>query len=83
MRGEIDETVFKLTQLQNEDLMNIILDYQLNTPSRIETSAYKRYYLYNYMYNYRHMTYSMIGKFFQPRPQLCYSWNERTQVLVW
>lgn len=64
MRGEIDETVFKLTQLQNEDLMNIILDYQLNTPSRIETSAYKRYYLYNYMYNYRHMTYSMIGKFF-------------------
>ena len=32
MRGEIDETVFKLTQLQNEDLVNIILDYQLNTP---------------------------------------------------
>jgi hypothetical protein len=64
MRGEIDETVFKLTQLQNEDLMDIILEYQLNTPSRVETSAYKRYYLYNYMYNYRHMTYSMVGKFF-------------------
>jgi len=64
MRGEIDETVFELTKLQNEDLMKLILDYQLNTPSRVEISAYKRYYLYNYMYNYRHMTLSMIGKFF-------------------
>ena len=64
MRGEIDETVFELTKLQNEDVWNIIESFQLNTKSRREDVAYKRYYLYNFMYNYRHMTYSMIGKFF-------------------
>ena len=64
MRGEIDETVFKLTQLQNEDVWNIIESFQLNTKSRREDVAYKRYYLYNFLYNHRHMTFSMIGKFF-------------------
>jgi hypothetical protein len=64
MRGEIDDTVFKLTQLQNEDVWNIIESFQLNTKSRREDVAYKRYYLYNFLYNHRHMTFSMIGKFF-------------------
>lgn len=63
-RGEIDETVFELTKLQNEDVWNIIESFQLNTKSRREDVTYKRYYLYNFMYNYRHMTLSMIGKFF-------------------
>jgi hypothetical protein len=64
MRGEIDQTVFKLTKLQNEDVWNIIESFQLNTKSRREDVAYKRYYLYNFLYNHRHMTFSMIGKFF-------------------
>jgi len=64
MRGEIDETVFELTKLQNEDIWNIIESFQLNTKSRREDVAYKRYYLYSFMYNHRHMTFSMIGKFF-------------------
>lgn len=63
-RGEIDETVFELTKLQNEDVWNIIESFQLNTKSRREDVAYKRYYLYSFMYNHRHMTFSMIGKFF-------------------
>ena len=63
-RGAIDETVFELTKLQNEDIWNIIESFQLNTKSRREDVAYKRYYLYSFMYNHRHMTFSMIGQFF-------------------
>lgn len=63
-RGIIDETVFELTKLQNEDIWNLIESFQLNTKSRREDVTYKRYYLYSFMYNNRHMTFSMIGKFF-------------------
>lgn len=63
-RGEIDSEVFELTKIANEDIVKLIEEYKLDTPSRAETVTYKRYYLYSFMYNYRHMTYSMIGKFF-------------------
>lgn len=63
-RGQIDEEVFELTKVANEDIMNVIESFQLNTKNRREDVTYKRYYLYNFMYNNRHMTYSMIGKFF-------------------
>jgi len=63
-RGEIDSEVFELTKIANEDIVKLIEEYKLDTPSRAETVTYKRYYLYSFMYNYRHMTFSMIGKFF-------------------
>lgn len=63
-RGEIDQEVFELTKVSNEDVWNLIESFQLNTKSRREDVTYKRYYLYNFMYNNRHMTFSMIGKFF-------------------
>lgn len=63
-RGQISSDVFELTKLQNEDIWNIIESFKLNTKDRKENVTYKRYYLYSFMYNYRHMTFSMIGKFF-------------------
>ncbi len=63
-RGEIDQEVFELMKVANEDIVELIDRFKLNTSSRREDITYKRYYLYNFMYTHRHMTYMMIGKFF-------------------
>jgi hypothetical protein len=60
----MNEELLKLSQVLNEDIMDIIRAYQLDTPSRKQDIVSKRYYLYNYMYENRHMTTTMIGKYF-------------------
>jgi len=60
----MNEELFKLSQALNEDIVDIIREYQLNTPSRKQEIVSKRYYLYNYMYENRHMTTTMIGHYF-------------------
>ena len=56
--------LFELSKVLNEDIVDIIRAYQLNTPSRKQEIVSKRYYLYNYMYENRHMTTTMIGHYF-------------------
>ena len=60
----MNEELFKLSQALNEDIVDIIQKYQLNTPSRKQEIVSKRYYLYNFMYENRHMTTTMIGQYF-------------------
>ena len=56
--------LFELSKVLNEDIVDIIRAYQLNTPSRKQEIVSKRYYLYNYMYENRNMTTTMIGQYF-------------------
>jgi hypothetical protein len=61
---DMNEELFELSKVLNEDIVDIIRAYQLNTPSRKQEIVSKRYYLYNYMYENRHMTTTMIGQYF-------------------
>lgn len=60
----MSEELFELSKVLNQDIVDIIKAYQLNTPSRKQEIVSKRYYLYNYMYENRHMTTTMIGHYF-------------------
>ena len=64
MRGEISSDVFELTKLQNEDVWNIIEEYQLNIPKRTPEIAFKRFFLYNFLHKRRHLSTTMIGRMF-------------------
>jgi hypothetical protein len=56
--------VFELYKVNNQDIVDIINDYQLNTPCRKQEMNYKRYYLFDYLYKYRNMPLTLIGEFF-------------------
>jgi len=56
--------VYELYKSHNEDIVNIIAEYELNTPCRKQEINYKRYYLFDFLYKYRNMPLSMIGEFF-------------------
>ena len=58
------EDVFELNKVVNQDIVDIINKYQLNTKSRKREKAYMRYYLYNVLKKRRYLTHFMIGKFF-------------------
>lgn len=60
----MSEELFELSKVLNEDIVDIIRAYQLDTPSRKQEIVSKRYYLYNYMYENRNMTTTMIGQYF-------------------
>ena len=55
---------FDLCKVMNADVQELIEKYGLDSNSRKEHITYKRYYLYDFMYNKRHLTLSMIGQFF-------------------
>ena len=61
---DMNAELFELSKVLNEDIVDIIREYQLNTPSRKQEIVSKRYYLYNYMYENRNMTTTMIGQYF-------------------
>jgi hypothetical protein len=61
---DMNAELFELSKVLNEDIVDIIRAYQLNTPSRKQEIVSKRYYLYNYMYENRNMTTTMIGQYF-------------------
>jgi hypothetical protein len=60
----MNEELFELSKVINQDIVDIIKMYQLDTPSRKQDLVSKRYYLYNYMSEHRHMTTTMIGRYF-------------------
>jgi len=60
----MNDELYQLSAVMNEDIVNIINTYQLSSNSRKQEAVYKRYYLYNFMYVHRHMTLSMIGYYF-------------------
>ena len=60
----MSEELFELSKVINQDIVDIIRAYQLDTPSRKQEIVSKRYYLYNYMHENRHMTTTMIGQYF-------------------
>ena len=60
----MNEELFELSKVINQDIVDIIRAYELDTPSRKQDIVSKRYYLYNYMSKHRHMTTTMIGRYF-------------------
>lgn len=60
----MNDELFELSKVINQDIVDIIKMYELDTPSRKQDLVSKRYYLYNYMSEHRHMTTTMIGRYF-------------------
>ena len=60
----MDEDLFELTKVVNQDIVDIINTYGLNKKSRRRDLVYKRYYLYYVLHYKRHLTISMTGMYF-------------------
>jgi hypothetical protein len=58
------EDLFELNKVVNQDIVEIIDKYQLNTKSRKREHTYMRYYLYDVLKKRRYLTHVMIGMFF-------------------
>jgi len=57
------EDLYELNKVVNQDIVEIIDKYQLNTKSRKREKAYMRYYLYDVLKKRRFLTHAMIGMF--------------------
>lgn len=60
----MNEELFELSKVINQDIIDIIKTYKLDSSSRKQDLVSKRYYLYSYMSKHRHMTTTMIGRYF-------------------
>lgn len=58
------EDIFELNKVINHDIVEVIEKYHLDSISKARHRAYKRYYLYNILRTRRHLSLSMIGRFF-------------------
>jgi hypothetical protein len=56
--------ILELNKVVNQDIVDIINTYQLNTKSRKRNKTYMRYYLYDVLQKRRYLTHAMIGMFF-------------------
>jgi hypothetical protein len=58
------EDLYELNKVVNQDIVDIINTYQLNTKSRKRNKTYMRYYLYDVLKKRRYLTHAMIGMLF-------------------
>ena len=60
----MEEDLFELNKVVNQDIVDIIDKYGLKSKSRRRDIVYKRYYLYHVLRVRRHCTLNMTGKYF-------------------
>ena len=60
----MNEERYKLATDLNQDIIDIIEEYQLNVPKRTPEIAFKRFFLYNFLHKRRHLSTTMIGRMF-------------------
>jgi hypothetical protein len=60
----MNEEKYQIAVDLNQDIIDIIEEYQLMIPKRNPEIAFKRYFLYNFLQKRRHLSTTMIGRMF-------------------
>ena len=60
----MNEDKYKAAVDLNQDILDIIKEYELDIPKRSPEVAFKRYFLYNFLHKRRHLPTTVIGRMF-------------------